>query len=97
MGVRRRRFTVEEYRRLGGAGALMEDDRVDLFGGAIVEPGPIRDPQVRAVDHLTESLVGRPAGGGATALLAPVGARATRRQYGRMVVNSRPAHCGGKP
>ncbi len=66
VGVRRRRFTVEDYHRMGEAGILTEDDRVELIGGAIVEMSPIRDPHVRAINHLTEFLVVRLAGGDVT-------------------------------
>ena len=66
VGVRRRRFTVEDYHRMGEAGILTEDDRVELIGGAIVEVSPIRDPHVRAADHLNEFFVVRLAGGEVT-------------------------------
>ena len=66
VGVRRRRFTVEDYHRMGEAGILTEDDRVELIEGTIVELSPIRDPHARAVNHLTEFLVVRLAGGDVT-------------------------------
>ena len=66
VGVRRRRFTVEDYHRMGEAGILTEDDRVELIEGTIVELSPIRDPHARAVNHLTEFLVVRLAGGEVT-------------------------------
>ncbi len=66
VGVRRRRFTVEDYHRMGEAGILTEDDRVELIGGAIVEMSPIRDLHVRAINRLTEFLVVRLAGGEVT-------------------------------
>ena len=65
VGVRRR-FTVEDYHRMGEAGILTEDDRVELIEGTIVELSPIRDPHARAVNHLTEFLVVRLAGGDVT-------------------------------
>jgi len=39
--IERRRFTVEEYHRMGDAGILREDDRIELIGGEIVAMSPI--------------------------------------------------------
>ena len=39
--VRRRRFTVEEYHKMGEAGIFSEDDRVELIDGEVVEMTPI--------------------------------------------------------
>ena len=38
---KRRRFTLEEYHRMGEAGVLDEDERVELIEGEIVEMTPI--------------------------------------------------------
>ena len=35
--LRRRRFTLDEYHRMGKAGILGEDDRVELIEGEIIE------------------------------------------------------------
>jgi len=40
-GHRRRRFTVEDYRRMAEAGVLDDEDRVELLDGEIVEMTPI--------------------------------------------------------
>ena len=37
----RRRFTADEYHRMGHAGILGEEDRVELLAGEIVEMAPI--------------------------------------------------------
>jgi len=51
-----RRFTVEEYRRLGEAGILTESDRVELLEGWIVEK-VIHNPQHDlAIELLDEAL-----------------------------------------
>lgn len=47
---RPRRFTVDEYRRMGEVGILGEDERVELLVGEIIEMSPINDPHIGAVD-----------------------------------------------
>ena len=39
--VRKYRFTVEEYHKMGEAGIFSEDDRVELIDGEVVEMTPI--------------------------------------------------------
>jgi Uma2 family endonuclease len=51
--IPRRRFTIDEYHRMGEAGVLSEDDRVELLDGEIVEMSPIGVPHASCVDRLT--------------------------------------------
>ena len=39
--IRRHRFTVEEYHKMGAAGIFGEDDRVELIDGEVVKMAPI--------------------------------------------------------
>jgi Uma2 family endonuclease len=53
----RHRFTVDEYHEMARAGALTEDDRVELIEGEIVDMTPIGLRHAAAVDLLTRWLV----------------------------------------
>jgi Uma2 family endonuclease len=55
--VRHHRFTVEEYRRMGEAGILADDDRVELIDGEIIEMSPIGSRHAACVNKLTRLLV----------------------------------------
>jgi Uma2 family endonuclease len=55
----RRRFTIEEYERMGQTGILGEDDRVELLGGEIVQMTPIGPVHAAVVDRLNRVLVQR--------------------------------------
>ncbi len=57
--IPRRRFTVDEYHRMGEAGVLTEDDRVELLDGEIVQMSPIGTPHASTVARLTALLVHR--------------------------------------
>ena len=52
--VRRRRFTLDEYHRMGEVGILHEDDRVELIHGEIVQMTPIGPPHAAAVAALAQ-------------------------------------------
>ncbi len=56
----RRRFTADEYLRMGAAGILGADERVELLDGDVVEMSPVGDPHVAGVNrcnrHLTIAL-----------------------------------------
>jgi len=51
---KRRRFTLEEYHRMGEAGILDEDERVELIEGEIVEMTPIGRAHASVVARLTK-------------------------------------------
>lgn len=55
--VERRRFTAEEYHRMGEVGILHEDDRVELIEGEIVEMTPIGPRHLSCVIALNRLLV----------------------------------------
>lgn len=53
----RRLLTVDEYHRMGDAGILTEDDRVELIEGELVAMAPIGSEHVAATNALTRLLV----------------------------------------
>ena len=70
--VPRHRLTVADYHRLGQAGILGEDDRVELLEGQLVDMSPIGPRHALAVDALTEALVLAVAGRAAVRVQNPV-------------------------
>jgi Uma2 family endonuclease len=57
MEIKRRRFTVHDYHRMGEAGILHEDDRVELIEGELVEMTAIGTRHFSCVNRLTRLLV----------------------------------------
>lgn len=53
----RRRFTVEEYERMGEVGVFAPDERVELLDGEVVAMSPIGPKHASVVDVLAEELV----------------------------------------
>ncbi len=51
--LRTRKFDVDEYHRLGAAGILSEDDRIELIEGELVEMAPIGGEHATIVSKLT--------------------------------------------
>jgi Uma2 family endonuclease len=70
--VPRHRLTLDEYHRLGEAGILGEDDRVELLEGQLVDMSPIGPWHALAVDTLTELLVIGIAGDAGVRVLHPI-------------------------
>ena len=57
--VTRRRFTAEEYHQMAEAGILLEDDRVELIEGEIIELSPIGRHHASTLIRLNELFVRR--------------------------------------
>lgn len=70
--VPRHRLTLDEYHRLGEAGILGEDDRVELLDGQLVDMSPIGPRHALAVDALNELLMAAVAGRAAVRVQNPV-------------------------
>jgi Uma2 family endonuclease len=51
--LKRRRFTLDEYHRMGEAGILHEDSRVELIEGEIVEMAPIGSRHAATVARIS--------------------------------------------
>src|SRR5438093_10057024 len=68
----RRRFTVDEYHKMGEAGILSEDDRVELLDGEIVKMSPINVPHAVCVDLLNMLFGQKLAGRGIVRVQSPI-------------------------
>ena len=54
---RRYKLSIEDYHKLGDAGILDEDSRVELIEGDLIEMAPIGVPHMRCVNRLNRMLV----------------------------------------
>ena len=68
----RRRFTAIEYHRMGQAGILREDDRLELLEGEIVEMAPIGSRHQATVDRLNRLFSSRAADAAMVRVQGPV-------------------------
>jgi len=75
--VSRHRITLEDYHRLGQAGILGEDDRIELLDGQLVDMSPIGPRHALAVDALTRLLVMAVAGRATVRVQNPIELDAT--------------------
>lgn len=57
MAVRNRRFTADEYQRMGETGILSPDDRVELIDGEVLAMTPIGSRHAASVDRATRVFV----------------------------------------
>ena len=57
MALAVRRFTVDEYHRMGEAGIFHEDDRLELIRGRIVQMSPIGHRHAGCVKYLANTLM----------------------------------------
>lgn len=55
--LKKYRFTVDAYHRIGEAGLFPPNTRVELIDGEIIEMSPIKSPHADCVDKLTEWLI----------------------------------------
>ncbi len=59
IAVSRRRFTADDYQRMGQAGILRREDHVELIDGEIIAMTPIGTRHCASVDRVTRALVTR--------------------------------------
>jgi Uma2 family endonuclease len=62
LATRRRRFTIEEYHRMGEHGILADDPRIELLAGAIIVREPTGSRHAGTVDRLAHLFISRLAG-----------------------------------
>lgn len=55
--IARRRFTADEYQRMGETGILSREDRVELIDGEVMSMSPIGPPHGAHVDRATRTFV----------------------------------------
>lgn len=70
--IARRKIDIGEYERMGAAGILHEDDRVELIDGELIEMAPIGDRHAGTSMSLTMLLAQRFAGHAIVSVANPV-------------------------
>jgi len=74
---RRRRFSLDEYHRMGEVGIFRPDDRVELIEGEIIEMAPLGSVHAATVTKIVESFMRR------------LGDRATVRSQNPLLIQER--------
>ena len=59
VAVSKRRFTADDYQRMGQVGILSPEDHVELIDGEVVTMSPIGPRHCAAVDRATRAFVTR--------------------------------------
>jgi Uma2 family endonuclease len=57
VAISKKRFTADEYQRMGQVGILTEDDRVELMDGEVVTMTPISPRHNAAVNRATRAMI----------------------------------------
>ncbi len=70
--LQRRLFTVDEYQRMGEAGIIHEDERVELIDGEILKLSPIGGPHIWCINKATLVFVVRLQGRAFVSIQNPV-------------------------
>lgn len=55
--IPRRKLSLTDYHRMGEAGILREDDRIELIQGELIETAPIGSRHMATVNRLTHALI----------------------------------------
>ncbi len=72
IALTKRRFTVDDYQRMGQAGILSEGDRVELVDGEVVAMTPIGARHTACVNRATHAFVTAVGGNGIVQIQSPV-------------------------
>jgi len=70
--VARKRFTVDEYHRMGEAGVFHPEARLELIEGEIIEMSPVGTPHIAAINRTNALFAARFAGRAMVSVQNPV-------------------------